>query len=274
MNIEWKEILNRFLQSVKIGLTFREKEGLFSKGDLSLKKKSKIKNDYILPIPRQIEHWREANRKMSWGIPNDEFNQLRDPPPITEKDKKDGFISVILSYGFGQDGLGNSDAVLSGKLAWEYAQKSMKKKTWKCEHFDFDNPEHIRLRPNAPRRPKGFYFVKFQTGERYMNLKVSQLLDRLDGDTGCGPEGIQFLAITHTHYADMMNERERPFMAFADYDIAPYGHNDFFDAMQMFCSNDVLGLGIGNVDFNYHFFGIPILRFHQEEKHSPHNQAD
>ena len=88
----------------------------------------------------------------------------------------------------------------------------------------------------------------------------------MDGDTGCGPEGIQLLTITHTHFADMMNERQIPFMIFADYDIAPYGHNDFFDAMQMFCSNDILGLGIGNVDFNYPFFGIPTLRFHHGDK--------
>lgn len=266
MNTEWKEILNRFLQSVKIGLTFREKGASISKGDLALRKKSKIGYDFILPIHRQIELWRTANRKMSWGIPDDEFHHLGDSPQITDKDKKDGFISIILSYGFGEDGLGNADAVLSGRLAWEYAQKTMKKKTWKCEYFDFDSPDRLKLRPNAPGRPKGFYYVKFQTGERYMNLKVSQLLDRLNGDTGCGPEGIQLLTITHTHFADMMNERKMPFMTFADYNIAPYGHNDFFDAMQMFCSNNILGLGIGNVDFNYHFFGIPVLRFHQEKK--------
>ena len=273
MTIEWKEILDRFLKGIKIGLTFREKGGSISKGDFSLKKNLKIQSDLILPINRQIENWREANRKMSWGISDDEFNHIGSPPQITDKDKKDGFINIILSYGFGEDGLGNSDAVLSGQLAWEYAQKTMKKKTWKCEYFDFDKPEHIRLRPNAPKRPKGFYFAKFQTGERYMNLKVSQLLDRLNGDTGCGPEGIQFLTITHTHFVDMMNERQIPFMAFADYDIAPYGHNDFFDAMQMFCSDDVLGLGIGNVNFNYRFFGIPILRFHPEKISSLPNQT-
>ena len=52
-----------------------------------------------------------------------------------------------------------------------------------------------------------------------------------------------------------------PFMAFADYDVAPHGVNDFCDALQMFCSQGILGLGIGNVDRNYPFFGIPTLRF-------------
>jgi hypothetical protein len=274
MKIGWREILNRFLQSFKIGLTFRDKKAMVFKRDLSLKRKSKKQNGLILPIHMQIEHWRKANKKMSWGIQEEEFDHIGDRLEITEKDKKDGFIDTILSYGFGEDGLGNSDPILSGKKAWEYANKSKRKKTWKCEYFDFDKTDHIRLRPKAPPRPKGFYYVKFQTGERYMNLKVSQLLKRLNGDTGCGPEGIQLLTITHTHFADMMNERKIPFMVFADYDIAPHGYNDFYDAMQVFCSDGILGLGIGNVDFNYPFFGIPTLRFHHEDKNALSNQAD
>lgn len=265
MKIKWLEILNRFLMSFKIGLTFREKEALLVKRGSSSKRKSKTKFDPILSIDKQIEHWRKANKKMSWGIQEDEFDRLGDPLQITEEDKKDGYISIILSYGFGEDGFGNSDSILSGKKAWEYANKSKKKKTWTCENFDFDKPDHIRLRPNAPRRSKGFYYAKLRPGERFINLKVSQLLKRLNGDTGLGPEGIQFLTITHTHFADMMNERRIPFMILADYDIAPYGHNDFFDAMQMFCSNDILGLGIGKVDFNYPSFGIPTLRFHGDD---------
>jgi len=50
-------------------------------------------------------------------------------------------------------------------------------------------------------------------------------------------------------------------MAFADSDVAPYGFNDFFDCLQMFCSNDTLGLGIRNVNGNYPLFGTPLLRF-------------
>jgi hypothetical protein len=164
MKIKWQEILNRFLQSFKIGLTFRDKEAFIFKRDLSLKGKSKKQNDFILSMQRQIEHWREANRKMAWGIKEDEFDHIADPPKITEKDKRDGFIDTILSYGFGEDGLGNSDPILSGKKAWEYANKSKRKKTWKCEHFDFDKTDHIRLRPKAHPRPKGFYYAKFQTG--------------------------------------------------------------------------------------------------------------
>ena len=38
------------------------------------------------------------------------------------------------------------------------------------------------------------------------------------------------------------------------------GVNDFFDAPQVFCSDNRLGLGIGNVERNYPLFGIPALR--------------
>jgi len=69
------------------------------------------------------------------------------------------------------------------------------------------------------------------------------------------------MTITHRHFQKLMNNRKMPFMALADYDVAPYGHNDFFDAAQMFCSNNVLGLGIGNVDQDYPLFSIPALLF-------------
>ena len=92
-------------------------------------------------------------------------------------------------------------------------------------------------------------------------LKVSQLRKKLGTNTGCGPEGFQFWAVTHSHFADLMTERRTPFMALADYDVAPYGFNDFYDAPQIFCSNHILGLGIGNVDRNYPLFGIPTLQF-------------
>jgi hypothetical protein len=57
-----------------------------------------------------------------------------------------------------------------------------------------------------------------------------------------------------------MNQRKIPFMALADYDVAPYGYNDFFHAPQLFCGNKILGLGIGHLDRNDPLFGIPTLQ--------------
>jgi hypothetical protein len=48
-----------------------------------------------------------------------------------------------------------------------------------------------------------------------------------------GPEGIQFLAITHPHYVERMNGREVPFLNLPDYAISPNGDGDFSDAPRL-----------------------------------------
>jgi hypothetical protein len=225
--------------------------------------KARLRADLILPIDLQIRAWQVANRKMGWGIPQDAFRHLADPPALTDEDTRAGFLGVALFFGFGDDGHGRADAVLSGHLAWEFALRRRRKKVWQCEYVHFgepDYPHYIRLRPGAPARPQGFYYAKFNPGATYQTLAVSQLRKRLKKETGCGPEGFQFLLVTHPHVIDLMNERKAPFMALADYDVAPYGYEDFFDVPQLFCSSETLGLGIGHVDRNYPFFGIPVLR--------------
>lgn len=218
---------------------------------------------FILPVHDQIKAWCKANRKMRWGISAAEFAAIGPPPELSEGDRAGGFVGVVLSYGFGSDGQGFADAVASGRNAWRYAQSRPWRKTWQCQYIDFIKSDHFRLRPDAPSRPKGFYFAKFKPGDDLQHLTVARFRKTLvSGDTGCGPEGVQLIAITHyPSVADLMNHRKIALMAFADYDVAPYGYNDFYDAMQMFCSNNVLGLGIGNIDNNYPGFGIPTLRF-------------
>lgn len=156
----------------------------------------KTKNRFV-PAERQVKAWRKANRRMKWGIADLEFSQIPEPPKLSERDLTDGFYGVILSYGFGSDGFGNADSVLSGKLAWDYALKRRRGRSWQCQYIDFNQKDHFRLRPGAPPRPKGFYFTKFNSGERYKSLTVSGFIRRLNGDTACGLEGIQFLTITH-----------------------------------------------------------------------------
>ena len=215
-----------------------------------------------LPLDTQINAWRKANRRMGWGIGQAVFEAIGPEPELSQTDRRDGFSGVILSYGFGDDGHGHSDANLSGRNAWDFTIKQRKPKTWQCEYIDFDHSEHLRLRPTALRRPQGFYFSKFRHGERFQYLTVNKFRKRLaQKDTGCGPEGFQLLAITHPHYASMMNSRQMMFMTLADFDVAPHGYGDFFDVPQIFCSNDTLGLGIGHVDRVYPLFGIPTLRF-------------
>ena len=227
---------------------------------LGLKGRSNSEDTLFLTASEQIKAWRQANRKMDWGILPDEFDVLEAPPMISPEDRRQGFNGTVLYYGFGDDGSGNADAIFSGKLAWEYACKRRKRKTWQCEYVDFGRPEDIRLRTGAPVRPRGFYWALLHPGERNIHLSVTRVRKDLTTETGCAPEGFQLLAVTHTHFADLMTERKMPFMALADYDVAPHGFNDFYDAPQLFCSNHILGLGIGNVDRNYPLFGIPKLR--------------
>lgn len=224
------------------------------------KSRSDDASNYILPAAEQIKAWRKANRRMKWGIAEEAFAGVGPPPDVIPQDRSDGFIGAILCYGFGDDGQGHSDAVLSGQLAWAHACRRRGRRIWHCQYIDFGKADHFRLRPKAPQRPKGFYYAKFRPGDNLINMTVAQYLKSLTSDTGCGPEGVQMICVTHPHLADLMNDRKIPFMAMADYEVAPYGFSDFFDALQMFCSNDTLGLGIGNVDKNYPLFGIPSLR--------------
>ncbi len=215
----------------------------------------------ILPFKKQVISWQKANRKMGWGIQKAEFDKIIEPGQLREKDKDDGFIGSILCYGFGDDGSGHSDAVLSGKIAWDYVIRKWNVKAWQCQYIDFDKPENIRLNPKAPKRPKGFYTVKFKPGDHKIVKTAAQFREKAKESTGCGPEGIQLFTITHPNLARLMNERQLSFMIFADYDVAPHGFYDFYDAVQMFCSQDTLGLGIGNIDRNYPMFGIGEIRF-------------
>lgn len=224
-------------------------------------KKPEFTGHTILPIEEQFRAWRRASKKMKWDIAEKEFNGVGPPPSLTGNDLEQGFAGTALFYGFGDDSAGHSDSVLSGKMSWDYACKQLKNKAWQSPHIDFDKPESLRLRPGAPLRPKGFYFGKIQTGERFLRMTVSQVRRHFNSVTGFGPEGLQLLCITHTHIPDMMSERKIRFMILADYDIAPYGYNDFFDTLQIFSSNQILGLGIGNVEQHYPGFGVPAVRF-------------
>jgi hypothetical protein len=231
--------------------------------DIISEKKTSARGQKFLSLEDQVDGWARANKKMAWGILDIEFAKLKAAPSpvLTNADRDWGFNGIALFYGFGDDGLGNADSILSGKLAWEFATKFGNNKTWQCGYIDFRRPKDIRLRSGSPARPKGFYYGKIHLGHKYQEMTVSQLHRHLNTETGCGPEGLQLLSITHCHLVELMNKRRIPFMSLADYEVAPRGVNDFFDAPQIFCSDNRLGLGIGNVERNYPLFGIPTLRF-------------
>ena len=216
-------------------------------------------NRVFLPIENQIRKWRQANRRMHWGIKKTEFERLTHPPSKT--DARDGYCcGDVLCHGFGDDGAGNADAVLSGRMAWECALKQWNLRTWQCQYLDFAKPDFIRLYPEAPPRPKGFYTCRVCIPKSVQRGTVAEFRKKRGDRTGLGPEGLQLLVITHPHLQQALNERRLPCLIFADYDVAPHGFHDFYDAVQMFCINDTLGLGIGNIDRDYPLFAIPYMR--------------
>jgi hypothetical protein len=227
---------------------------LFSRGRPALREPA------VLPVEEQAEAWRAALRKMKWAIRDEELRVLVAPPPLTQRDLDEGFRGVALFYGFGDD---------AGKAAWDYARRQRRPRVWQSPYIHFERPDSFRLRPGAPPRPRGFYLAKVHLGERSLRKTVSEARRGFNAVTGFGPEGLQLLCVTHPHLAEMMSERKMPFMALADYDVAPHGFNDFFDVPQMFSSNRILGLGIGNVGQDYRGFGVPTLRLHAPPEKGP-----
>jgi len=217
---------------------------------------------FILDRDAQIRAWKKANEKMGWNIDQEEFDRIGQPPEITDQDRKDGFVGAALFYGFGDDDSGHADAVLSGKLAWAYAVRSRKRRggTWTCDYVRFDDPKFIRLREDAVPRPKSFYFRKVQLGKKYHNMSVDRVRKQLGNHIGFGPEGIQFLAVTHPHYVKIMDGDNIPFISLPDYDIAPHGFADFYDAPFLLATHDTLGIGIGNTSRPYPKYGSGTLR--------------
>ena len=75
----------------------------------------------MIPVDEQIRAWRRANKKMNWEIGEKEFQGIGSPPLLTDGGPDQGFAGAAIFYGFGDDGTGHADAVLSGKTAWDYA---------------------------------------------------------------------------------------------------------------------------------------------------------
>ena len=214
----------------------------------------------ILPARDQLRAWRRAQGKMRWGIEEGEFQAVPPPPELDERERQEGYLGAVLCYGFARPGSRRADVVESGKQAWLYARRRHRR-IWQCDYADFDKPQNLRLRPGAPARPRGFYWIKFHPGPEFRNWSVNRFRRQLDDATGAGPEGFQLLCITHPHLARLMEQGRMNFMALADYDLAPHGFNDFYEAPQLFCSNRTLGFGVGNLDGTYPLFGIPRIKF-------------
>ncbi len=213
-----------------------------------------------VPSPaRQLRAWQRAARREGWPLAPP-GSAPGPPPPLDPGQAKEGWLGPFLFHGFGEDGAGGSDQVGSGLLAWRRLERRHPR-TWRCQYADFDRPGNLRLRPGAPARPRGFYWAFVHPGGGASPTTISRFRKGLaPGETGLAAEGLQLLAVSHPGLARLMGLGDFPFMALADYDVAPHGFGDFFESPQLFKSQGVLGLGVGNVDGTYPRFAIPRLR--------------
>lgn len=209
----------------------------------------------------QVDAWRRSNHRMGWGISDAAFHAITTPPELTKEDHADEVAAVVLFHGFGDDGTGNADAVASGRLAWEATRRNRKGRIWTCEHLDFKEPGCLRLWPGARPRPKGFYWGKVHTGSRYQTFSAAEFRARHQEESALSLEGLEMVAVTHSHMAPSIGSPGFPAMSLADYEVAPYGFGDYFDVPHLFFTNGLLALGLGHVDRNYPAFGIPTVRF-------------
>jgi len=207
----------------------------------------------------QIDAWQRANRRMQWNIPKDEFRSIPPAPILTDADLSKEFTRLVLFRGFGDDGRGYADTVLSGRLVWDLIRKEFDGRLWKCEDLDFERSGCVRLRPGARQRPKGFYWGKVHAGSRYQTFSASEFRRLARAEAAFSHEGFQMIGVTHPHLITKFGGPDLPSMSLADYDVAPYGFGDYFDVPQLFCMKGVLALGLGHVERNYPAFGIPTV---------------
>lgn len=164
----------------------------------------------------QIEAWREANTRGGFGISDEEFDHIPESTYFDyNHELQNGYVGYCLFYGFGGDGE-HSDMMLSGKVAWEYLASRIPARKW--HRLDFDDPKKFRPRDGAHSRPKGFYWKKVHLGHYYIAQDRDEFHNlKPVSDWGMGPEGLQFLAVTHPHYVDCLRNKEFPFLMLGDY---------------------------------------------------------
>lgn len=180
----------------------------------------------VLPLIKgpeeQIEAWRKADEKGQLGISSVIPSNV---PVLTEQDLKDGFVGVGLFYGFGEED-DCSDMILSAKVVWDYAREFGILSSAQERERDFDSDNRIKTHHEAHPRPQGFYWMKIGPGLAYHDIPVpvarEDILQR--GDWGMGPEGIQFLTITHPDYTEKIKGGfQIPYMGLAEFVIQGRG---------------------------------------------------
>jgi hypothetical protein len=215
--------------------------------------------EFQFPSPeRQIELWKEANQRGNLGISKEEFASIPETPKLTEKDKVDGFVGTGLFYGFGTNGRGIADIILSGKISWEYIDKF-----YRCsgvsDYIDF-RWSRMGLRPGAWSRPKGFFWKKVHLGQKYRKCARDDRKLLPEGDTGASFEALQLAGILIPEYIPQMNGKDKPFWDMIDYNIMPAPDSNIFRSLHLSTCCDGITLFRAPVDAEGDTYGAVVLR--------------
>lgn len=124
------------------------------------------------------------------------------------------------------------DVVLTAELTWEYICSY-------CEPILGASPirfeaDYMQLPGSEPARPEGFYTMKLPSedrdavGKKFQGKSLDEVRRKLGNDWGMGPEGLQFVGITHKDYPGMMDGCKFPFICLPALEISR-GPGDEFD---------------------------------------------
>ncbi len=219
-----------------------------------------VRESYLSP-KQQHEKWKEINVWLKKGFPKEVISE----ETLQEGEARlNGLASQDrLFFGFGDDGQGNADPLLTGHIFVTYLIGKYPHEQWRFVdfyppppdpmRFDFYRPK-IKMRDGAATRPKGFYvkqlLEKDYEGGVGTQHKASSPADvRKLSPWGWGPEGFEFLALEEA-YVKLLLDKKVPTFVLADYAVSPYGTPDFSSTILLGPSRGKLELGVTNVRDN------------------------
>jgi hypothetical protein len=210
---------------------------------------------------QQLKQWRDLNEwlKKSFAkeaIPEEAFSGVQ------SKLKGLGSASRIF-YGFGDNGQGQADPLLTGHVFLSYLTEKHPNERSRFvdfypsppdpSRFDYYRPK-IKLREGAAPRPKGFYIKELLPKDLEAGIGAAHK-GRSPADVrklspwGWGPEGFEFLALEEG-YVKLLLEKKVPFFVLSDYAVSPYGESDFSSTFFLGTDRGRLEIGVTNARDN------------------------
>ena len=215
---------------------------------------------YLHP-KQQLEKWKTLNEWLKKEFPKE---VIPDALFQAEEGRLSGLSTKDrLFFGFGDDGTGNADPIVSGHLFVTYLAKHYPHEQSRFVDFypappnpvsfDFYRPI-IKLREGAAARPKGFYTKSllekdYTDGIGAEHKALSPADVRKRSPWGWCFEGFQFLAIEEAYTKLLLDQKVATFVL-GDYAVSPYGTTDFSSTILLGHFRGKLEIGVTNTRDN------------------------